>query len=124
MTHATHGGRRNRGWGESREENQPFTFHLPKIGPIFSVVLWAVLGVGIVFLLRAIFSRAFGRPDTSDRRETRTDASAAESASQKSAVEIDVLRLLINRNPAPAVVEAPVTEQPAMADFPPTMTPA
>jgi aliphatic nitrilase len=36
----------------------------------------------------------------------------------------DVLRLLVNRNPAPAVVEAPVTEQPAVADFPPTMTPA
>jgi hypothetical protein len=35
-----------------------------------------------------------------------------------------VLRLLINRNPAPAVVEAPVTEQPAVADFPPAMTPA
>jgi hypothetical protein len=37
--------------------------------------------------------------------------------------------LLINRNPAPAVVEAPVveapvTEQPAVPDFPPTMTPA
>jgi nitrilase len=41
----------------------------------------------------------------------------------------DVLRLLINRNPAPPVVEAPVveapvTEQQAVADFPPTMTPA
>ena len=41
----------------------------------------------------------------------------------------DVLRLLINRNPAPPVVEAPVveapvTEQPAVADFPPAMTPA
>jgi hypothetical protein len=35
-----------------------------------------------------------------------------------------VLRLLINRNPAPAVVEALVTEQPAVADFPPAMTPA
>ena len=36
----------------------------------------------------------------------------------------DVLRLLINRNPAPPVVEAPMTEQPAVPDFPPTMTPA
>jgi len=36
----------------------------------------------------------------------------------------DVLRLLVNRNPAPPVVEAPPAEQPAVADFPPTMTPA
>jgi len=35
----------------------------------------------------------------------------------------DVLRLLVNRNPAPPVVEAP-QEQPAVADFPPAMTPA
>jgi nitrilase len=34
-----------------------------------------------------------------------------------------VLRLLVNRNPAPPVVEAP-PEQPAVADFPPAMTPA
>jgi Carbon-nitrogen hydrolase/AraC-binding-like domain len=36
----------------------------------------------------------------------------------------DVLRLLVNRNPAPPVVEAPPAEQQAAADFPPTMTPA
>jgi nitrilase len=34
----------------------------------------------------------------------------------------DVLRLLVNRNPAPKVVEAPLDEQPAVAGFPPTMT--
>jgi aliphatic nitrilase len=36
----------------------------------------------------------------------------------------DVLRLLVNRNPAPPVIEAPPPEQPVVADFPPTMTPA
>jgi aliphatic nitrilase len=34
----------------------------------------------------------------------------------------DVLRLLVNRNPAPAVVEAP-PDEPVMAGFPPAMTP-
>ncbi|WP_113699419.1 carbon-nitrogen hydrolase family protein [Nonomuraea lactucae] len=36
----------------------------------------------------------------------------------------DVLRLLVNRNPAPGVVEAPPEEQPATADFSPAMTSA
>ena len=31
----------------------------------------------------------------------------------------DVLRLLVNRNPAPAVVEAPAEEQPAAVEFAP-----
>jgi nitrilase len=34
----------------------------------------------------------------------------------------DVLRLLVNRNPAPTVVEAPPDEPPAAAGFPPAMT--
>jgi aliphatic nitrilase len=34
----------------------------------------------------------------------------------------DVLRLLVNRNPAPAVIEAP-PEEPVMAGFPPAMAP-
>lgn len=36
----------------------------------------------------------------------------------------DVLRLLVNRNPAPPMVEAPPAEQPTVADVPPAMTPA
>ncbi|PXY22882.1 amidohydrolase [Prauserella muralis] len=36
----------------------------------------------------------------------------------------DVLRLLVNRNAAPQVIEAPPEAQPAMETFPPTMAPA
>jgi hypothetical protein len=94
MTHAVTGGRRNRGWGQGHEDDKPFTLHMPSVGPIFSVVLWVVLGVGIVFLLRSILLAALRRGNPSTVGEVRTDAPSVGALSESSVVESDVQRLL------------------------------
>jgi len=94
MTHAR--GSRHRGWGEGREyDDEPFTLRLPNVGPIGSVVLWAMLAVVVGVVARAVWRRSLAsRRNGGASRQSSDPADGLDAALGKSAVEIDVERLL------------------------------
>ncbi len=86
--------RYRRGTGEDHEDRDPFVLNLPKVGPIGSFILWALLALVIVVLVRLILAKALGAREDKETIETRAPAPVPVAETGKTAVEIDVERLL------------------------------